>query len=45
MKLTLLWHFSVFSMIFGEFCKTSLFKKEKNKRKGKRLEWAWSSPQ
>jgi hypothetical protein len=33
-------------MIFGEFCKISLFiEKEKNKRKGKMFVWAWSSPQ
>jgi hypothetical protein len=38
MKLKLVWSFSDFSMIFGEFYKISLFfkKKEKNKRKGKK---------
>jgi len=47
MKLTkLVWHFYVFSMIFFNFCKISVFiDKEKNQRKGKKFAWAWSSPQ
>jgi hypothetical protein len=47
MKLTkLVWHFSVFSMIFDEFCKIFVnIEKEKKDRKGKRFAWAWSSSQ
>jgi hypothetical protein len=46
MKLKLVWYFCDFSMIFGEFCKTTLFiEKEKNERKEKGLAKAWSSPQ
>jgi hypothetical protein len=33
-------------MIFGEFCKISVFIEKREKRKKReRLAWAWSSPQ
>jgi hypothetical protein len=38
--------FLLFFYDFGEFYNISVFiEKEKNERKGKRLAWAWSSPQ
>jgi hypothetical protein len=32
-------------MIFGEFCKISVFIGKRRKTKEKRKAWAWSSPQ